>query len=183
MSKHPGYDLVRPMFKSGNLKTFSDIFNFDLVPKSTVATDLGKEKGRFNQLIKNPDGFNFQEIRQFSALCDMTPSEMGALIESEHPRSPAADLEQKENKYGAFKPMVEEKRITLLEEIFKYITRSQMARKIGRKPNTLDRYLKNVGLFTIKDIRAIGGLFDLSLPDMLRLVEAQYAKQNNTPPL
>src|SRR5580704_16203448 len=155
MSRHKGYDLVRPMFKSGKLKAFSDIFNFDLVPKSVVAADLGKEKGRFNQLIKNPDEFNYQEIRKLSTLCNMKPPEMGILIENEHPRSPAADQEQKENKFGAFKPMVEEKKITLLEEIFGYITRSTVARKIGRKPATLDRYLKNVDLFSIEDIRAI----------------------------
>jgi hypothetical protein len=179
MSRHMGYDLVRPMFTSGELKAFSDIFNFDLVPKSTVATDLGKEKGRFNQLIKNPNEFNFQEIRKFSGLCNMTPSEMGILIENEHPKSPLKDEQQKKTKYRAIRPMTGERRITLLEQIFDYVTRSEVARKIGRKQATLDRYLKNVDLFSIEDIRAIGGLFDLSLPDILKLVEAQYAKQSN----
>jgi hypothetical protein len=61
MAKHNGYDLVRPMFTSGKLKTFSEIFQ--LVPKTVVANDLGKEKRRFNELIKDPNDLSYQEIR------------------------------------------------------------------------------------------------------------------------
>src|ERR1700761_5525271 len=71
MTKHKGYDLVRPMFVNGKLRLFSDIFNFGLVPKTTVAKDLGKEKGRFNELIANPDEFIYQEIKRFGGLCAM----------------------------------------------------------------------------------------------------------------
>ncbi|HXB06723.1 MAG TPA: hypothetical protein VNW04_06400 [Puia sp.] len=180
MRKHNGYDLVRPMFISGKLTLFSDIFEFDLVPKSVAATDLGKEKTRFKQLIQNPAEFIYQEIRLFSAKCNLQPFEIGVLIENEHPSSPGNDEGEKAEKYAAIKPMVAEGSIHLLEDIFKYIPKYPVAEKIGRKGATLDRYLKNVAGFPIGDIRAIGTLFDLQLPAMLKLVEAQYREQQSS---
>lgn len=181
MRKHNGYDLVRPMFISGKLTLFSDIFEFDLIPKTVVATDLGKEKTRFKQLIQNPSEFIYQEIRLFSAKCNLEPYEMGILIENEHPAPPATgDEGEREEKYAAIKPMVEAGSILLLEDIFKYIPKYPVAEKIGRKGTTLDRYLKNVAGFPIGDIWAIGTLFDLRLSDMLKLVEAQYMKQQSS---
>jgi hypothetical protein len=181
MSRHKGYDLVRPAFTEGELKAFSDIFK--LVPKTEVAKDLGKERGRFNQLIKNPYEFTYQELRRLGSLCEMTPSELGILIEDENPRDPVPDEQQKEIKYRAIRSMTEKKKITLLTEAIDYFSRSEIARKIGRKSTTLDRYLKNVDLFLIEDIHAIGRLFGQSLADTLKLVEAQYEKQNNNPNL
>ena len=171
MTKHNGYDLVRPMFTSGKLKAFSDIFK--LVPKSVVAVDLGKEKGRFNKLIEDPDDLIYQEIRLFSALCNMTPSEMGTLIEMEHPRSAEETDQHKEYKYGAIRPAFKARTIRYLEDIFKYIPRSAVAKEIGRKSSTLDRYIRNVDSFPLKDIRATGKLFELNLSEMLMLIEAQ----------
>jgi hypothetical protein len=173
MTKHNGYDLVRPMFTSGKLKGFTAIFK--LVPKSVVAVDLGKEKGRFNRLIEDPDDLIYQEIRLFGALCDMAPFEMGILIEMEHP-SPATNDPQKDYKYEAIRPAFETKTIRYLDDIFKYIPRSAIAKEIGRKGSTLDRYIKNVDSFPVKDIRAVGSLFDLKLSEMLTLIEAQAAK-------
>lgn len=176
MTKHKGYDLVKPMFVSGKLKQFSDIFNFELVPKTTVAKDLGKEKGRFNELIANPDDFIYQEIKRFGALCAMAPFEMGILIETEHPGDPIAHDQPKADKYAAIKPMIKENKITRLEDIFEYFPKSTIAKEIGRKPTTLDRYLKNVDYFPVKDIRAIGGLFDLKLSEMLQLIDIDSSK-------
>ena len=173
MTKHKGYDLVKPMFISGKLNLFSDIFNFDLVPKTVVAKDLGKEKGRFNTLIGNPDEFIYQEIKRFAFLCVMMPFEMGILIETEHPGTTLPHHQPKADKYAAIKPMVEENKITRIEEIFEYFPKSTIASEIGRKASTLDRYLKNLDFFPIKDIRAVGGLFDLKLSEMLKLIEAE----------
>jgi len=173
MTKHKGYDLVRPMFESGKLKLFSDIFTFDLVPKTRVAKDLGKEKGRFNKLIANPNDFIYQEIKRFGFLCHMAPFEMGMLIETEHPGSVIHNDQPKPEKYAAIKPMVIERQITRVDEIIEYFNKSTIAKEIGRKATTLDGYLKNVDSFPIRDIRAIGELFDLKLSEMLKLVEAE----------
>jgi hypothetical protein len=176
MTKHKGYDLVRPMFVSGKLRLFSDIFNFELVPKTTVAKDLGKEKGRFNELIANPDDFIYQEIKRFGALCAMAPFEMGILIETEHPGTVLTNDQPKPEKYAAIKPMVMGKQITQLEEIIKYFNKSIIAKEIGRKATTLDGYLKNEDSFPIRDIRAIGELFDLKLSEMLKLINIDSSK-------
>ena len=169
MTKHNGYDLVRPMYTSGKLKAFSEIF--ELVPKTVVALDLGKEKGRFNELIEDPDKFIYQEIRLLGALCNMSPYELGELIESEHP------IEKNEQHkifiYGAIRPAFEAKTIRYLEDIFKYIPRSAVAKEIGRKSSTLERYIRIVDSFPLKDIRATGKLFELNLSEMLMLIEAQ----------
>src|SRR5579872_7064434 len=109
MTKHNGYDLVRPMFISGKLKGFTAIFK--LVPKSVVAVDLGKEKGRFNKLIEDPDDLIYQEIRLFGALCDMAPFEMGILIEMEHPSPPVKNDLPKDYKYEAIRPAFETRTI------------------------------------------------------------------------
>jgi hypothetical protein len=177
MAKHNGYDLIRPMFVNKKLNLFSQIFTFDLVPKTVVAEDLGKEKGRFNKLIDNPNGFIYQEIRRFSSWCNMTPFEMGILIETEHLEKVLGAEKQKPEKYGAIKQMVIDKQITNLEGIIKYFNKSIIAKEIGRKASTLDGYLKNVDNFPVRDIRAIGELFDLKLSEMLILVAAQYAEQ------
>lgn len=169
MTKHNGYDLVRPMFTSGKLTGFSNIFK--LVPKTAVAIDLGKEKGRFNRLIEDPDEFTYQEIRLFGALCNMAPFEMGILIEMEHPAPPEKNDRQKDYKYEAIRPAFEARTIRCLDDIFKYIPRSAIAKEIGRKGSTLDRYIRNVDSFPVKDIRAIGALFDLKLSEMLTLIQ------------
>jgi hypothetical protein len=179
MPKHRKYAAVKYLLEKGKLKVFSDLFKKGRLPKSVVAADLGKEKGRFNQLIKKPNGFNYQEIRKFSEYCEITPPEMGTLIENEHPWIPAEDAKQEENDYGIMKQMIEKKEINSLMEAIDYFGRSEIARKIGRKSTTLDRYLKNVDLFPIEDLRAIGGLFGMTLPDMLKLVGA-YTKNKNT---
>ena len=173
MTKHKGYDFIRPMFESGKLKLFSDIFTFDLVPKTRVAKDLGKEKGRFKELIADPNDFIYQEIKRFGSLCNMAPFEMGMLIETEHPGKVLHNDQPKPEKYTAIKPMVMEKQITSLDKIIDYFNKSTIAKEIGRKATTLDGYLKNIDSFPIRDIRAIGELFDLNLSEMLKLVEAE----------
>jgi hypothetical protein len=101
---------------------------------------------------------------------------MGILIETEHPENTEGTDQQKAYKYGAIRPMFEERTIRTLEDIFKYIPKSTVAEEIGRKGATLDRYIKNVDNFPIEDIRSIGRLFELSLSEMLKLVEAQFVK-------
>src|ERR1051326_1274223 len=122
MAKHNGYDLVRPMFINGELKNLSDIFQFDLVPITVVAKDLGKNKKRFKELVYNPGEFNYQEIRMFGANCKLEPFEMGILIQTEHPNpSSPKDDQKKEKKFLAIKTMVTDGTISSLEGIVKYI--------------------------------------------------------------
>jgi abortive infection bacteriophage resistance protein len=95
---------------------------------------------------------------------------MGILIQTEHPRSSPNDDQKKEKKFLAIKPMVNDGTISSLEGIVKYIGKYKIARKIGIKGSTLDRYLKKLGIFPIGEIRSIGELFDLDLSEMLKLI-------------
>jgi len=167
------------MFITGDLKNLSDIFTFDLVPITVVAKDLGKDKKRFKELVDNPDEFNYQEIKTFGANCNLLPFEMGILIQAEHPRYPSADEKKNEKKFLAIKTMVKDGTISSLAGIVKYIGKYKIAKKIGIKGSTLDRYLKKLGIFPIGMLRSIGELFDLELSEMLKLVAAQYDAQIN----
>lgn len=169
MAKHNGYDLVRPMFTIGELKAFSDIFKY--VPKTVVAGDLGKEKGRFNSLIEDPGDFLIQELMKLAEYCDLSLPDIGRLIETEHPETKPPDRPTTTT-YKAIRLMVEEQKIKRLEDIFKYIPVSSVAKDLGRKPETLSRFIKRVEHFPVKDLRTIGMLSDLSLADMFKLVEA-----------
>lgn len=169
MAKHNGYDLVRPMFTIGELKAFSDIFKY--VPKTVVAGDLGKEKGRFNELIEDPGGFLMQELMKLAELCDLSLPDIGLLIEKEHPGTQPPD-QPTTTTYKAIRLLVEEQKIKRLEDIFKYIPVSSVAKDLGRKPETLSRFIKRVEHFPVKDLRTIGTLSDLSLAQMFKLAEA-----------
>lgn len=169
MAKHNGYDLVRPLFTIGEIKIFSDIFKH--VPKSVVAGDLGKEKGRFNELIEDPGDLLVQELIRLSEKCDLALPHLALLIENEHPLPKQPD-EPKTKTYKAIRLLVEEQKIRRLEDIFKYIPISTVARDIGRKPETLSRFIKRVDNFTVKDLRTIGALSGLPLPEMFKLLSA-----------
>jgi hypothetical protein len=169
MRKHNGYDLVRPMFTIGELKVFSDIFKY--VPKTVVAVDLGKEKGRFNELIEDPGDFLIQELIKLGEKSDLSLPDIGLLIETEHPLIKQPD-QPATTTYKAIRVMVKEQKIQRLEDIFKYIPVSTVAKDLGRKPDTLSRFVKRVEHFPVKDLRTIGTLCDLSLADMFKLAEA-----------
>ena len=177
MTKHEGYDTVRPMFTRGKLQAFSDIFK--LVPKTVVATDLGKEKGRFNQLVENPGDFTLQEIMKLSDHCSLSLPEMAVLIEAEYPGGAKDSPRQKAYEYEVIRPMFEEKKINLFEDIFRYIAKSTVATDISKKRDRFTHLMNHVEDFFVKDIRAIGELCELTLPEMFQLVEAQYARQKN----
>jgi len=50
-NRDPRYELVKPMVENGKIEVFTDIFKY--IPKTKVATDLGKKVDRFNELMNN----------------------------------------------------------------------------------------------------------------------------------
>jgi hypothetical protein len=174
MRKHNKYDLVNPMFKLGELKEFRDIFKH--LPKTAVAERLGREKGRFNQLIENPDGFILHELIQLGGEWDLLLSELGRLIEAQQPVLPQSDP-SKTATYRAVGLLIKEGKRTRLEDLFGYKGISETAKELGRKSDTVKRYLKHVEKFQVKDLRTLASLYELSLVTMFKLVEAQYDEQ------
>lgn len=161
--KDPRYNLIRPKYKRGEIRQFSDIFQ--TLPRSLVAKDLGKEKGRFNELIDNPDEFTWSELKKFSSNCEMSIAGFCLLIEKEHPND-----QPKPFKYKDVKIMFEEGKLKRLDDVFIYIHKSTVAKDLGKKRDTLNRLLENADRFTLRDIRSLAELCGLNLEEMLTLI-------------
>jgi hypothetical protein len=163
MERDPRYNLIRPKYKRGEIRLFSDIFQ--TLPRSLVAKDLGKEKGRFNELVDNPNGFTWLELKKFSGNCEMTIAEFCALIETEHPND-----QPKVFKYEDVKIMFEEGKLHRLEDIFDYVTKSTIAKDLGKKRDTLNRLIENPDRLSFRDIRSLAELCGLTLDETLKLI-------------
>jgi len=163
MERDPRYNLIRPKYKREEIRLFSDIFQ--TLPRSLVAIDLGKEKGRFNELVDNPNEFTWLELKKFSSNCEMTIPEFCALIEAEHPND-----QPKVFKYKDVKIMFEEGKLHCLEDIFDYVTKSTVAKDLEKKRDTLNRLIENPDRLSFRDIRSLAELCGLTLDETLKLI-------------
>ena len=163
MERDPRYNLIRPKYKRDEIRLFSDIFL--TLPRSLVAKDLGKEKGRFNELVDNPNEFTLSELKKFSSNCEMTLTEFCRLIANEHPND-----QPKTFIYRDVKMMFEEGKLQRLEDIFDYVNRSTVAKDMGKKRDTLSRLTENPDRFTLRDIRSFAELCGLTLNEILTLI-------------
>ncbi|HTR31582.1 MAG TPA: hypothetical protein VMH27_20060 [Puia sp.] len=162
MVRDPRYNLIRPKYKRNEIKLFSDIFQ--TLPRSLVAKDLGKEKGRFNELVEDPNEFTFSELKKFSSNCEMSISEFALLIEKEHPNNHPRTF-----RYPDVKMMFEEGKLHRLEDIFDYVNRSTVAKDLGKKRDTLNRLMENPDRFTFGEARSLAELCGLNIIEILKL--------------
>ncbi|TDX02197.1 hypothetical protein [Dinghuibacter silviterrae] len=72
------YKFVASLWRTGEMKTFYDIF--DIVPRSTVAADLGINYERFTRKVFEPEGFSFREIYRLSFLLDIPFDDRSRLV-------------------------------------------------------------------------------------------------------
>ncbi|WP_431213580.1 hypothetical protein ACQ86N_01270 [Puia sp. P3] len=68
----------------GQIKMLDDIF--DYVPKTVVATDLGKKVSDFNILLARPDNFELREIYRIGSLCGLSDRDAYLLVEAQYLR-------------------------------------------------------------------------------------------------
>jgi hypothetical protein len=169
------YEDVKMLFAKGEIKIFSDILK--AIPKSVVARDLGKEKGRFDELIDNPRGFKFKDIIQLCFLCKVQITEWAIVLEAGYPEDKKTPNNLKDHRYQITRFRFNERLIINFEDLFDRISVSKVADDIGKKSGRLSELKDNVKEFFVKDIIEITRLFELPLTDMLKLVEAQYNKQ------
>lgn len=177
MEKGDKYEIVRPLFIWKKILKFSDIFKF--IPKSPVAEDLRKEKGRFDELIKSPCELTFEKVDRLYTLFKLTLDEMASLIEPQCSKDKKIDGKQKDVRYEIIGPVFKEQIIKSFEDILKYIPKSTVADDIGKKGDRLDYLLDHVGEFPIRDLFVIASLCELTLAEVFGLVKAQYAKEDN----
>jgi hypothetical protein len=174
MAKDHRYNLIKPKLTRKDITTFSDLFK--TLPRTLVAKDLGKEKGRFNELVANPNEFTFSELRKLSENCEVDIKATAILIMNEHEND-----QPKPFKYKDVQLLYEEGKIKLLEHIFLYVNKSTIAKDLGKKRDTLNRLLNRVERFTFGDIRSLAELCGLTVDEMLMLIKAQLEKQHKNP--
>ena len=68
-NRDPRYLLVQPMYEKGRLKTFKDIVA--IIPRTTIAKDLGMKVQRFNKLLKRVGKFELEHIAQIANFCEV----------------------------------------------------------------------------------------------------------------
>lgn len=76
------YNVIKAMVADGNIVTFNDIFEY--IPKTIVATDLGKKVDRFNKLMNKVDGFTLEEIYRIGSFCGLSERQIYELVEAEY---------------------------------------------------------------------------------------------------
>jgi hypothetical protein len=66
------------MVEAGKIEVFTDIFKF--IPKTKVATDLGKKVDRFNELMNNVENFNLKDLFLIAKFCELEEKQMLELV-------------------------------------------------------------------------------------------------------
>jgi hypothetical protein len=79
------YELIKPMINAGNVESFNDIFKF--IPKTVVATDLGKKVDRFTELMNRVEKFTLEELFTIARFCSISESKILQLVENEYIKS------------------------------------------------------------------------------------------------
>lgn len=75
------YKTIRPMFRSGDIRVFKDIFLY--IKKTVVAKDIGKSGRRFTFLLSRPEKFTVEEAMTVGKLCDLSFEEIMGLIKAQ----------------------------------------------------------------------------------------------------
>ena len=78
------YNLIKLLHANGEIQILNDIFNY--VPKTVVATDLGKKVTDFNVLLARPDNFELREIYRIGSLCGLSDQDAYLLVEAQYLR-------------------------------------------------------------------------------------------------
>jgi len=70
------------MYGKGKILSFNDIFEY--VPKTVVATDLGKRVGDFNKMMDDIRKFTLEDLMLIAHFADLPEKKMFKLIEKEY---------------------------------------------------------------------------------------------------
>lgn len=77
------------MINEGKIHSFKDIFQF--IPKSIVATDLGKKVVRFSQLMENVEQFTLQELFMLARFFELDEDTMLRLVRTQYAQKKNGD--------------------------------------------------------------------------------------------
>lgn len=85
-AKDQRYKYVRSIWVAGDLTSFAEMFN--VIPRSTVATDLGLNYDRFSKKVLNPQLLTYREIWRLSDLTGIDFRSLSELVVSDIEHKP-----------------------------------------------------------------------------------------------
>ncbi len=180
MTRDERYHSIKPLFERNKLQTFKDIFT--VVPKSVVASDLGKKNDRFMQMTDHPGDFTVQEIVLIGNFCSLTLSDMFTLIGKEFPTPDNKDTKNKDIRYDVVRTKFDQGKIRTFGDIFNHIPISRVAEDIRKNRSRLAKSIKTqIKNLPLEPLVTVGSLCNLTVDETLKLVEAQYQQQKQKP--
>ena len=176
MTRDERYHSIKPLFERNKIQTFKDIFT--VVPKSIVASDLGKENDRFMQMTDHLGDFTIQEIVLIGNFCSLTLSDMFTLIGKEFPAPDNKDTRNKDIRYDIVRTNFDQGKIRSFGDIFNHIPISRVAEDIRKNRSRLAKSIKTqIKNLPLEPLVTIGSLCNLTVDETLKLVDAQYQQQ------
>ena len=82
MARDQRYKAVRALIEKGEITLFNDMFEF--IPKTRVATDLGKHNVRFSRLLGRVEKFTLQELFMLARLLELDDRKLLDLAYNQH---------------------------------------------------------------------------------------------------
>ena len=89
-------------------------------------------------------------------------------------------MANRDERYSLIKRQVEYGEIKEFTDIFKFITKTQVATDLGKKTGTFTELMNNVQKFTFEEVFTIGSFFDVDEDTMVKLVMHQYHNRKNS---
>jgi hypothetical protein len=86
---------------------------------------------------------------------------------------------KRDERYELVKPMLEIGKIKSFQDIFKFVPKTIVAADLGTKVDRLTKLMKRIEKFTLEDIFTIARYCELSVHEMLVLVEAEYVQNKD----
>jgi len=80
MVRDPRYKNLKNLISSGHIRSFREIFDQDVIPKSVVAQDLGINNVRFTRFMFNVQKFAFEDMFRLATIVEVEEKVIADLI-------------------------------------------------------------------------------------------------------
>ena len=84
MPRDERYKNVKNLIESGNIKSFREIFDSKVIPKTVVAKDLGMHHQTFGKLLAHPEHLTYKDSFRIAALIDTDEKAIMNLIYNQY---------------------------------------------------------------------------------------------------
>ena len=175
MKREDRYKIIRPLFLQRRIKSFRDLFEH--VPPTVFAGSLGKITKRFIQLIEDADKFKVEEIVQMARLCKLSMFEMFGLLQRELTRQYRGKSFPR-SQDDHVKTMYRDGDIVSFSDIFKHSDVKPTAEGAKVNRTRLAKSKTVIKKMSFEILLRVGLYHHLSIADTLKLIEAEYIKQN-----